>query len=47
MLWRTRTHHAWQGLENLLNKDDELVQEVKRLDSDMQVSGAGWLIGLT
>lgn len=28
-----------QGLESLLFKDDELVQEVKRLDSDMQVRG--------
>lgn len=26
-----------QSLEGLLNRDDELVQEVKRLDSDMQV----------
>jgi hypothetical protein len=26
-----------QGLEALLFRDDELVQDVKRLDSDMQV----------
>lgn len=33
MVWFVRN----QGLESLLGKDDELVQEVKRLDSDMQV----------
>ena len=31
------TNDRKQGLESLLGKDDELVQEVKRLDSDMQV----------
>lgn len=34
-----QSHALWclQGLEALLFRDDELVQDVKRLDSDMQV----------
>jgi hypothetical protein len=50
---RTPTSEIDQGLESLLGKDDELVQEVKRLDSDMQVrfffgggGGGGLLEGM-